>query len=71
MFLSPVFGRAVWSIAVVSALAVVVPAQAGAAEAAAGRAWFLDCSAASDGDGSQSAPWKTLAAANAHVFQPG
>ncbi|MFB8041446.1 right-handed parallel beta-helix repeat-containing protein, partial [Streptomyces hydrogenans] len=65
------FRRVVWSAAVISALAVTVPAQAGAAEPAAGRAWYLDCSAASNGDGGQSAPWKTLAAANAHVFQPG
>ncbi|GAA2797095.1 ricin-type beta-trefoil lectin domain protein [Kitasatospora paracochleata] len=33
--------------------------------------WYLDCSAASDGDGSQAAPWNSLATADAHVFQPG
>ncbi|MFB6836964.1 hypothetical protein ACFCY7_08050, partial [Streptomyces sp. NPDC056361] len=76
MFVSPVFRRAATVAAAATALVVpVLPsagaATVGAAEVASGRAWYLDCSAASDGDGSQSAPWKTLAAANAHVFQPG
>lgn len=33
--------------------------------------WFVNCSAAGAGDGSQAHPWKSLAAAQAHRFVPG
>ena len=33
--------------------------------------WFVDCSRAAAGDGSNSAPWNSLAAAQAHPFAAG
>lgn len=33
--------------------------------------WYVDCSAASNGSGSASAPWNNLASASAHTFAPG
>ena len=33
--------------------------------------YFIDCSSAPQGNGSSAHPWNTLAAAQAHVFQPG
>lgn len=39
--------------------------------AVTGTSWYLDCSAASNGSGSSSAPWNNLASASAHVFMPG
>ncbi|MEV7215568.1 ricin-type beta-trefoil lectin domain protein [Kitasatospora cineracea] len=33
--------------------------------------WYVDCSAAANGPGTQAAPWNSLATAGAHVFQPG
>ena len=35
------------------------------------RSYFIDCSAAVEGDGSGAHPWNTLAAAQSRVFQPG
>ncbi|MER5739633.1 ricin-type beta-trefoil lectin domain protein [Streptomyces sp. NPDC002262] len=35
------------------------------------QSWYLDCSAATNGSGTQSSPWNSLAAANARTFQPG
>ncbi|WP_327075136.1 right-handed parallel beta-helix repeat-containing protein [Kitasatospora purpeofusca] len=46
------------------------PAPAAAA-AAGGTTRYLDCSAASNGDGGQATPWNSLATANAYVFGPG
>ena len=37
----------------------------------AGTAWYVDCSASADGQGSQGSPWNSLASANAHTFAPG
>ncbi|MFD5562822.1 carbohydrate binding domain-containing protein [Kitasatospora griseola] len=55
-----------------AAATLLTPAlPAGAASAAAGSAWYLDCSAAADGSGSQASPWNSPASANAHLFQPG
>ncbi|SDS84896.1 Carbohydrate binding domain-containing protein [Streptomyces sp. TLI_053] len=50
-------------------LPVSGPAPAAAAEGGTTR--YLDCSAPSNGDGSQAAPWNSLATANTHVFGPG
>ncbi|MGW2657740.1 RICIN domain-containing protein [Streptomyces sp. NPDC001478] len=50
--------------------ATPAPAAAPAAPAAA-RSFYVDCAAASAGDGSASAPWNALAAVNAHTFGPG
>ncbi|MEY9892475.1 hypothetical protein ABIA31_006152 [Catenulispora sp. MAP5-51] len=36
-----------------------------------GTAWYLDCSAATGGNGSQGSPWNTVASADAHTFAPG
>jgi hypothetical protein len=33
--------------------------------------YYIDCSAATTGDGSRNHPWNTLAAAQAHLFEPG
>jgi Right handed beta helix region len=41
------------------------------APAATPHAYFIDCSSATAGDGSSAHPWNTLAAAQAHLFQPG
>ncbi|MFF0295877.1 hypothetical protein ACFYST_18835 [Kitasatospora sp. NPDC004614] len=55
-----------------AAATLLTPAlPAATADAATGTAWYLDCSAANDGSGSQAAPWNSLASANAHLFQPG
>jgi len=34
-------------------------------------AFYLDCSAPSNGNGTQSSPWNNVASANSHAFQPG
>ncbi|MEV4557657.1 carbohydrate binding domain-containing protein [Kitasatospora sp. NPDC049285] len=55
-----------------AAATLVSPAlPATAASAATATAWYLDCSAASNGVGTQASPWNGLATANAHLFQPG
>ncbi|MBD0737843.1 Ig domain-containing protein [Streptomyces sp. CBMA29] len=41
------------------------------APAAVGSSYYLDCSAASNGSGTQSSPWNTLGSANSHTFGPG
>ncbi|MFJ2865595.1 ricin-type beta-trefoil lectin domain protein [Kitasatospora sp. NPDC087314] len=33
--------------------------------------WYLDCSAATNGSGTEDAPWNSLGTANARTFQPG
>ncbi|MEU6972067.1 putative Ig domain-containing protein [Kitasatospora aureofaciens] len=33
--------------------------------------WYVDCSAADNGSGTQDSPWNSLAAANSYTFQPG
>ncbi|MGW6919119.1 right-handed parallel beta-helix repeat-containing protein [Kitasatospora sp. NPDC054939] len=71
MHLPPTLGRAVIVAVTASALAAPAVPSAGAATTSAGTARYLDCSAATDGDGSQAAPWNSLASANAHVLQPG
>ncbi|MET7648259.1 carbohydrate binding domain-containing protein [Streptomyces sp. NPDC005426] len=45
--------------------ATATPAQA------AGTAYYVDCSAAANGSGSQVSPWNTLATVNATTFAPG
>ncbi|MFJ1752805.1 carbohydrate binding domain-containing protein [Kitasatospora sp. NPDC088134] len=70
MLLSHALRRAVPAVALAAAL--LSPAlPAATAAAAGGTSWYLDCSAAADGSGSQAAPWNSLGSANAHVFQPG
>jgi hypothetical protein len=46
-------------------LTLVSPARA------AGANYYVDCSAASDGNGSQAAPWNNLATVNGKTFAPG
>ncbi|GAA4843392.1 carbohydrate binding domain-containing protein [Kitasatospora terrestris] len=53
------------------AAALLLPLVPAATAAAAPATWYLDCSAASDGTGSQTSPWNGLGTANAHLFQPG
>jgi hypothetical protein len=50
----------------VGLLAVTVPTAH-----AAGTVYYVDCSAASDGDGSSGAPWNSLADPDGHVFVAG
>ncbi|MFD5920401.1 carbohydrate binding domain-containing protein [Kitasatospora sp. NPDC058201] len=75
MLVPPTLRRA--AIVALTAAALLVPAlpPAGAVTAApadpTGTARYLDCSAASNGTGSQSSPWNSLATANAHVLGPG
>jgi hypothetical protein len=47
------------------------PARAQNARPGIAQEFFIDCSAAQDGDGSGTAPWNNLAAAQAHRFAPG
>jgi hypothetical protein len=51
----------------VSALALVFSHAA----RAAGSTYYVDCSAATDGDGSLSSPWNNLTTVNARTFAPG
>jgi hypothetical protein len=51
----------------VSALALVFSYAA----RAAGSTYYVDCSAATDGDGSLSSPWNNLTTVNARTFAPG
>ncbi|MGW4897804.1 right-handed parallel beta-helix repeat-containing protein, partial [Kitasatospora sp. NPDC004240] len=60
MFVTPTLRRAVFVALTATALTVpVLPS----ASAAGPIARYLDCSAASNGDGSQASPWNTLATA--------
>lgn len=56
-------------VAIIALMASVVVAPAPAQAAAVTR--YLDCSASAQGDGSQAAPWNTLARANQYTFGPG
>ncbi|MFF1924735.1 RICIN domain-containing protein [Streptomyces sp. NPDC058221] len=42
-----------------------------AAAPAAAQSFYVDCGAASAGDGTQATPWNALAPVNSHTFQPG
>ncbi|MFD0260844.1 carbohydrate binding domain-containing protein [Kitasatospora indigofera] len=68
MLVLPALGRA--GLVALTAAALIAPTPQ-AASAATPTAWYLDCAAPSAGDGTQNSPWNSLAAANAHVFQPG
>src|SRR5581483_8910294 len=50
---------------------VLVAGAAPAASAATGTAYYVDCSASSNGSGSQSSPWNGVSSVNATTFQPG
>jgi hypothetical protein len=41
------------------------------AAAVTATAYYLDCSAAANGNGTQNSPWNSLATANTHTFTPG
>ncbi|MFI8824656.1 right-handed parallel beta-helix repeat-containing protein [Streptomyces sp. NPDC053431] len=58
---------AVGAFAVVAGLATLAPP----ASAAVSGAFYVDCSAATGGDGSATAPWNSLGGPNGHVFGPG
>ncbi|MBC9719439.1 right-handed parallel beta-helix repeat-containing protein [Streptomyces sp. TRM66268-LWL] len=65
------FIRGVLRAATAAALtAGALVATAGAAQAA-NTAYYVDCSAATDGSGTQASPWNTLATVNARTFGPG
>ncbi|MFB7355856.1 carbohydrate binding domain-containing protein [Streptomyces gardneri] len=68
MLLSAVLRRAVLVPLTAATLALPGLPTAGAL---APTTWFLDCSRSANGSGSQESPWNTLAAVNAHTFQPG
>ncbi|MGW4898745.1 hypothetical protein ACWEQL_41965, partial [Kitasatospora sp. NPDC004240] len=63
MHVPATFRRAVVVAATAIPLAVPVLPAATVASAAGPIARYLDCSAASNGDGSQASPWNTLATA--------
>jgi len=52
-------------------LSLVVCGGLSAPTSAAGATYYVDCSAASNGDGSQSSPWNNLATVNGTTFSPG
>src|SRR5215469_17074735 len=59
------------SIACVLILSFGVPCLPQSDSAPTTHSYFLDCSTPTEGDGSSAHPWNTLAAAQAHPFQPG
>ncbi|MFB7620273.1 carbohydrate binding domain-containing protein [Kitasatospora sp. NPDC056181] len=71
MHLNPTPRRAAAIAAAASLFVLPVSLSAPEAAAAGGTTRYLDCSAASNGDGSQANPWNGLATANAYVFGPG
>ncbi|MFE9429131.1 carbohydrate binding domain-containing protein [Kitasatospora sp. NPDC006697] len=56
-------------LALLAAAGLVLPAVH--ATAATPTAYYLDCSAGTDGNGTAAAPWNSLADANSRLFQPG
>jgi len=58
-------------IALVTALALAIFASHARNAAAQGHSYFIDCSAAADGDGTETGPWNSLGAAEAHTFAAG
>ncbi|MGW4898133.1 right-handed parallel beta-helix repeat-containing protein [Kitasatospora sp. NPDC004240] len=65
------FGRTTTGLLGAAALVAGLVLANGTGAAAAGTSYFLDCSAASAGSGTQTSPWNSLAGANTHVFAAG
>ena len=57
-------------VAVITVIAIGVQVLAPASRAV-GASYYVDCSAATNGNGSQSSPWNNLATVNATTFAPG
>jgi hypothetical protein len=55
--------------ALIAILIVLTPALRSQSPSAA--TYYVDCSAKTNGDGSQSSPWNSLSSANRHVLNPG
>ncbi len=58
-------------IALAFVVLLVASALTSANASAAGSSYYVDCSATSGGNGSQTSPWNSLATVNAHAFTAG